>query len=81
MNAFDNTAGFSAASANLQTIHNIRTTQTAAHYPSGGALDPETVAQAENALRSAARAILDRLMQDEPVLRAVPVQGAGEPVS
>jgi hypothetical protein len=74
--ALDKVAGFSPVSANLQTVHNMRTTRTAAHYPSGGALDENSITQAENALRTAARSILDRLMQDQPVLRAVPTSGA-----
>lgn len=80
--AFDNAPGFSPASANLQTIHNIRATRTAAHHPSGGALDAGTVAQSESALGAASQAILERLIQDQPVLRAVPASAAvGDGVS
>jgi hypothetical protein len=70
--AVDKVAGFSPASANLQTVHNMRTTRTAAHHPTGGALDEDSIIQAENALRTATRYIVDRLRQDQPVLRALP---------
>jgi hypothetical protein len=73
--AIGQAAGFGPISANLQTIHNMRTTQTAAHFPSGGALDEGAVTQAENAVRTAAREILDRLLNETPVLRAVPQSG------
>ncbi len=76
--AIGQAAGFGPISANLQTIHNMRTTQTAAHFPSGGALDDGAVTQAENALRTAARDILDRLLNDSPVLRAVPNRGEAD---
>jgi hypothetical protein len=65
-------SGFDPVSAHLQTVHDIRSTRTAAHHPSSGDLDDAAVTQAENALRTAARVILDRLRNDHQVLRAVP---------
>jgi hypothetical protein len=70
--------GFNPVSAHLQTVHDIRSTRTAAHHPSGGDLDDAAVTQAENALRTAARVILDRLLSDNQVLRAVPPPSAAE---
>jgi hypothetical protein len=69
-------SGFNPVSAHLQTVHDIRSTRTAAHHPSGGDLDDPAVTQAENALRTAARMILDRLLNDNQVLRAVPPPAA-----
>lgn len=74
-------AGFNPASAHLQTVHDIRSTRTAAHHPSGGDLDDAAVTQAENALRTASRVILDRLLNDNQVLRAVPPPAAAEDAS
>lgn len=74
-------SGFDPVSAHLQTVHDIRSTRTAAHHPSGGDLDDAAVTQAENALRTAARVILDRLLTDNPVLRAVPPPAAAEDAS
>jgi hypothetical protein len=62
-------------------VHDIRSTRTAAHHPSGGDLDDAAVTQAENALRTAARVILDRLLNDNQVLRAVPPPAAAEDAS
>lgn len=73
--------GLGPVSAHLQTVHDIRSTRTAAHHPSGGDLDDAAVAQAENALRTAARAILDRLLDDNQVLRAVPPPAVAEDAS
>jgi hypothetical protein len=69
-------SGFDSVSAHLQTVHDIRSTRTAAHHPSGGDLDGAAVTQAENGLRTAVRVILDRLRNDTQVLRAVPEPAA-----
>ena len=50
-------SGFTPVSAHLQTVHDIRSTRTAAHHPSGGGIDDAAVTQAESALRTAARVI------------------------
>jgi hypothetical protein len=80
--AIANAKDFSAASAHLQTVHHIRSTRTAAHHPSGGDLDSEAITQTENALRTGATEILNRLRNDGPRLHPVPEPGtAGEEVS
>lgn len=76
--ALANAKDFSAASAHLQTVHHIRSTRTAAHHPSGGDLDIDAVTQTENALRTGATEILNRLRNDGPGLYSVPGAGAAD---
>lgn len=66
------TEGFTPIVAHLETVHEVRKTRTSAHHPIDGPLDDKTVGQCENALKLASREILERLIQDQPVLRAVP---------
>ena len=73
--------GFNPVSAHLQTVHDIRSTRTAAHHPSGGDLDDAAVTQAENALRTAASVILNHLLNDTQVLHSVPHSAAAEDAS
>ena len=79
--AFAQASGFDSVSAHLQTVHDIRSTRTAAHHPSGGDLDDAGLRQAENALRTASRVVLDRLVNDNQVLRAVPPPAEAEDAS